>query len=85
MIYCEIFSMTDQQKKFLWKYFEFIRLLIKIGNQWLIVNQFFVINNQSKKLNTATLISTVVIYLNLIILFSLNNIYVFYIFKYIYI
>jgi hypothetical protein len=56
MIYCEIFSMIDQQKKFfLWKYFKFIRLLIKIDSQWLIVDQIFVINNQSKKLNTATL------------------------------
>jgi hypothetical protein len=55
MIYCEIFSMTNQQKNFLWKYFKFIRLSIKIGSQWLIVDQFFVINNQSKKLNTAIL------------------------------
>jgi hypothetical protein len=55
MIYCEIFSMTNQQKNFLWKYFKFIRSLIKIDSQWSIVDQFFVINNQSKKLNTAIL------------------------------
>jgi hypothetical protein len=55
MIYCEIFSMTNQQKNFLWKYFKFIRLSIKIGSQWLIVDQFFVINNQLKKLNITTL------------------------------
>jgi hypothetical protein len=30
MIYCEIFSMTDQQKNFLWN--KFIRLSIKIGS-----------------------------------------------------
>jgi hypothetical protein len=55
MIYCEIFSMIDQQKNFLWKYFKFIRLLIKIGSQWSIVDHFFVIDNRSKQLNTATL------------------------------
>jgi hypothetical protein len=30
MIYCEIFSMIDQQKNFLWKISNFIRLSIKI-------------------------------------------------------
>jgi hypothetical protein len=55
MIYCEIFSMTDQQKNFLWKYFKFIRSSIKIVSQWSIVDHFFVINDQSKRLNTATL------------------------------
>jgi hypothetical protein len=56
MIYCEIFYMTDQKKIFLWKYFKFIRLSIKIGSRWSITDHFFVIDNQSKKLNTATLI-----------------------------
>jgi hypothetical protein len=55
MIYCEIFYMIDQQKKFLWKYFKFIRSSIKIGSRWSIVDHFFVIDDQSKKLNTATL------------------------------
>jgi hypothetical protein len=45
------------KKIFLWKYFKFIRLLIKIGSQWSIVNQFFVIDNQLKKLNIVTLTS----------------------------
>jgi hypothetical protein len=40
MIYCEIFSMTDQKKIFLWKYFKFIRLSIKIELR-LIVDHFF--------------------------------------------
>jgi hypothetical protein len=73
MIYCEIFSMTDQQKIFLWKYFKFIRLLIKIGSRWSIVDQFFVINNQSKKLNTATLIFVVILNSISTILFSFLN------------
>jgi hypothetical protein len=44
-------------KNLLWKYFKFIRSSIKIDSWWSIVDHFFVINNQSKKLNTATLIS----------------------------
>jgi hypothetical protein len=49
IIYCEIFYMTDQQKIFLWKYFKFIRLLIKIGSRWSIIDHFFCDQQSIKK------------------------------------
>jgi hypothetical protein len=72
-----IFYDRSTKKIFLWKYFKFIRLLIKIGSWWSIVDHFFVINDRSKKLNTAILNSSKVIAKKKIGLYKLKYFYFF--------